>query len=285
MAGDPCQLGPTQQQERAAEPFVYETATWRQTVGGSWGRVHILAGAHRHARDLRLLEVLRRIRVGEQRDEDIEFLNATSVGATTEEWDAHTQVRATNAGVNSVNNARLAALPSPPVEFVARDEVLVTHPARRGYALQRLEGLAAGTKVFKVDAVVILTRTVGSIPSGTQGKVMEIVAGMYTVCVFGENVVRVRPTAFDFVDNCGERLATRFQVPLVLGWAVTIHRTQGLTLRSVAIDFTGQLWKEQGLVYSGLTRCPTLRMMMVRSLRHELIVASPRALRFYNSFL
>eukprot|EP00170_Pyropia_yezoensis_P005206 contig_21249_g5220 len=264
---------------------MYETATWRQTVCGSWGRVHLLAGAHRHARDLQLLEVLRRIRVGEQRDKDIAFMNATSAGATAEEWDTHTQVRATNAGVDAVNSARLAALPVTPVEFVARDEVFVTHPARRGYVRHRLAGMVADTKVFKVDAAVILTRTVGFIASGTQGKVMEIVAGMYVVCVFWGDVVRVRPAAFDFVDNCGEKLATRFQVPLVLGWAVTIHRTQGLTLESLASDFTGQCWKAEGLVYSGLTRCPTARVMMVRSLRHELIVASPRALRFCNSFL
>lgn len=285
VAGDPCQLGPAQQSEHDVGAFMYETATWRQTVGGSWGCVHLLTGAHRHARDLQLLDVLRRIRVGEQRDEDIALLNATSVGVTDEVWDQHTQVRATNAGVNAVNNERLAALPAPAAQFVARDEVFVTHRARRRFALERLAGMVVAVKVFKVGARVISTRMIGPVPSGVQGKVIEVVAGMYVDCVFSGKVVRVRPAAFDYIDNCGEKLATRLQIPLVLGWAVTIHRCQGLTLDSLAIDFTGQVWKEEGLVYSGLTRCPTLGAMLVRALRHELVVVSARALRFYNSFL
>lgn len=264
---------------------MYETMTWRQTVCGAWGSVHVLTGTHRHARDLRLLDVLRRIRVGEQRDDDLALLNATSDGVSDEEWNRHTQVRATNVGVDAVNNALLDALPSPAVEFVASDNVFVTHHARRRFALERLSGMVASTKLFKVGSIVILTRSVGPVSSGTQGTVTEVVAGMWVTCVFAGEVVRVRPVTFDYVDNCGEKLATRVQIPLVLGWAVTIHRCQGLTLESLAIDFTDQVWKEEGLVYSSLTRCPNLGAMKVRALRHELIVVSSRALRFYNSFL
>lgn len=95
--------------------------------------------------------------------------------------------------------------------------------------------------------------------------------------------MRVQPQAFDVVDNCGEKLASRTQIPLVLGWAVTMHRCQGMTLDSLAIDFSKQMWRKQGLVYSGLSRCCTLRGLLVRGLRHELIVVSARATRFYAS--
>jgi len=262
---------------------MYETATWRQTVCGAWGSVFGLAGTHRHDRDLQLLDVLRRIRVGEQTDADISLLNATSTGVSDAEWEQHTQVRATNVAVDVVNNARMAGLASPAVEFNAVDTMLVTHTARQRYAVGRLDGMVAAKKVFKVGAVVIATLQIDAVAHGTQGKVTRVVAGMYVVCAFAGQVVRVRPQLFDCVDNSGEKLASRSQIPLVLGWAVTMHRCQGLTLDSLAIDFSKQRWRKEGLVYSGLTRCRTLRGLLVRGLRHELIVVSARAMRFYDA--
>jgi len=283
VAGDPCQLGPVLQDEMSREPFMYETSTWRQTVCSAWGSVVELTGAHRHADDLQLLDVLRRIRVGEQTDEDIALLNSSSTGVSDAVWEQHTQLRATNVAVDAVNNARMAQLPSAAVEFKATDALFVAHPARVRYALGKLAGMVAASKEFKVRAVVILTRQVESVPAGTQGKVTRVVGGMYVDCVFAGRAVRVRPQSFDLVDNCGEKLASRSQIPLVLGWAVTMHRCQGLTLDSLAIDFTKQKWKKEGLVYSGLSRCRALRGFVVRGLRHELIVVSARAMRFYRS--
>lgn len=271
------------QEENSRELFMYETPTWRQTVSSVWGTVFQLPGVHRHAGDLVLLQVLHRIRLGEQTDADIILLNATSAGVSNAEWDQRTQVRATNVAVDALHDARMAQLPAPAVEFRATDTVLVTHPARQRYALSKLAGMVAASKEFKVGAVVISTRRVESVPPGKQGTVTSVAAGVYVECDFGGEVVRVQPQAFDVVDNCGEKLASRTQIPLVLGWAVTMHRCQGMTLDSLAIDFSKQMWRKQGLVYSGLSRCCTLRGLLVRGLRHELIVVSARATRFYAS--
>ena len=99
VAGDPCKLAAIGQKETDTEPFMFETLTWRQTVCGAWGTIHVLAGAHRQARDLQLLHVLRRVRVGDQTDADIALLNETSVGVSNDIWDKHTQVRGTNVAV------------------------------------------------------------------------------------------------------------------------------------------------------------------------------------------
>jgi len=283
VAGDPCQLGAVL--ERETEVAMYQTPTWRQTVGGPWGSVHELTGTHRHASDQRLFRVLRRIRLGNQSDGDIALLNATSEGVSETAWDHHTQVRATNTAVDAVNDERMARLPSPAVDFVATDEVLVQHPARRAYVQAKCAAMVAAKKVFRVGARIISTRMIESVASGSQGVVTSVVAGMYVECMFGEIVVRVRPHCFDFFDNCGEKLGSRSQIPLVLGWAVTAHRCQGLTLDTLAVDFSRQTWQKEGLVYSVLTRCRTLRGLLVRGLRHELIVVSERALRFYGSLL
>lgn len=264
---------------------MYETVTWRQTMGGAWGTTHVLSGAHRQANDPGLLHALRRIRVGEQTDADITMLNGTSVGVSDAVWRSHTQVRATNKAVDEVNNRCLAQLPSPAASYFAQDQVFVEHPRRQQYALTRLEEMAAVHKVFKIGAVVITSRFVESVPSGSQGKVTGLVPDDCVVCDFGGTEVRVRACAFDVTDNCGVKLGTRRQIPLVLGWAVTIHRCQGLTLDTLAIDFSVQHWRKEGLVYSGLSRCRSLSGLLVRGLRHELVVVSRRAIDFYNALL
>jgi ATP-dependent DNA helicase PIF1 len=58
-----------------------------------------------------------------------------------------------------------------------------------------------------------------------------------------------------------DTVAFRDQVPLRLAWAVTIHRCQGLTLDSVAIDLTSCF--EEGQAYVALSRCRTLEGMQV----------------------
>ena len=52
------------------------------------------------------------------------------------------------------------------------------------------------------------------------------------------------------------------QIPLMLGWAVTIHKSQGLTLDSVAID-ANDAW-EPGQVYVALSRARSLNGVFLR---------------------
>ena len=50
------------------------------------------------------------------------------------------------------------------------------------------------------------------------------------------------------------------QFPLKLGWAVTIHKAQGLTLESCSIDL-GQGAFATGQTYVALSRCKTLNSL------------------------
>lgn len=59
-----------------------------------------------------------------------------------------------------------------------------------------------------------------------------------------------------------ETEGTFIQIPLILGWAVTIHKSQGLTLDSVAID-AADAW-DSGQVYVALSRARTLNGILLR---------------------
>ncbi|TIB59566.1 hypothetical protein E3P78_03461 [Wallemia ichthyophaga] len=57
-------------------------------------------------------------------------------------------------------------------------------------------------------------------------------------------------------DDVGDTLATRFQIPLVLAWATTIHKSQGQTLPSITVHFQDIF--EHGMAYVALSRVKCL---------------------------
>ena len=62
----------------------------------------------------------------------------------------------------------------------------------------------------------------------------------------------VRPRQVDVEDNTGHVLCSRTQIPLILAYALTVHRAQGLTLGSVVMDVSNLF--AHGQLYTGLSR-------------------------------
>lgn len=60
------------------------------------------------------------------------------------------------------------------------------------------------------------------------------------------------PEEVSFKDNNGI-LMTRRQLPLSLGYAITVHRSQCMTYNNLVIDLTGANWKP-GMFYTILSR-------------------------------
>ena len=58
-------------------------------------------------------------------------------------------------------------------------------------------------------------------------------------------------------ENSHNVIVARSQFPITLAWAITIHKSQGLTLKSVLIDLGASCW-QVGMGYVALSRCQTL---------------------------
>lgn len=60
-----------------------------------------------------------------------------------------------------------------------------------------------------------------------------------------------------------EELGTFTQYPVRLAWAITVHKSQGLTFSRVVIDFTGGVFAG-GQAYVALSRCTSLEGIQLK---------------------
>jgi len=220
-------------------------------------------------------------------DADIAILNSSWPMGSPETYPDHVHLRATNKDVNAYNDMRLSRLPGECVTFRCVDTILVRHHARQEYAMNRIQTVARGVIDIKVGAQVVLTRSIGNVKAGARGRVEVITADVSVSCSFDgvpEPVV-VERAVFEVKDAVEDVLAKREQLPLLLAWAVTISRAQGMSLSLVAVDFSLTRWTLDGLVYSALSRASGMSGLRVRGLTRAHIMCSGSALGFYRSLL
>lgn len=78
----------------------------------------------------------------------------------------------------------------------------------------------------------------------------------------------------------GEVQASREQLPLILAWALSIHKAQGQTLARVKVDL-GKVF-EKGQAYVALSRAVTQDGLQVLRFDRRKVMAHPRVVSFYQ---
>lgn len=78
----------------------------------------------------------------------------------------------------------------------------------------------------------------------------------------------------------GEVQASRSQIPLILAWALSIHKAQGQTLECVKVDL-GKVF-EKGQAYVALSRATSMQGLQVLRFDARKVVAHERVRSFYK---
>lgn len=78
----------------------------------------------------------------------------------------------------------------------------------------------------------------------------------------------------------GEVQASREQLPLILAWALSIHKAQGQTLARVKVDL-GKVF-EKGQAYVALSRATNQEGLQVLRFDKQKVMAHPRVVAFYQ---
>lgn len=89
----------------------------------------------------------------------------------------------------------------------------------------------------------------------------------------------VQPQNWSVMSGTRE-LAYRWQIPLKLAWAITIHKSQGMTLQNVNVDFDGMF--EDAQAYVALSRCTTLQGLTIENFDLRKVRTNVHALAYYD---
>ncbi len=111
--------------------------------------------------------------------------------------------------------------------------------------------------------------------NGTLGKVVEFDPddGFPIIQTADERTIKIMPTTWSVIED-GKTLAEITQVPLRLAWAITVHKSQGMSLDAAEIDLRNAFTYGQG--YVALSRVRTLAGMKIVGINSQALLVDPR---------
>jgi len=178
-----------------------------------------------------------------------------------------------NAAVDDINLKELAKLEGEPHPFT----MTTRGPEAFVRALQR-GCLSPETLALKEGAVVMFTKNDpgGRYVNGTLGTVIDFEAeeGYPVVRTLGGRRIVVEPATWK-IDENGRDRASVTQVPLRLAWAITVHKSQGMSLDAAVIDLSRAF--EYGQGYVALSRLRTLSGLHLLGLNERALRVHPEA--------
>ena len=289
LFGDLHQLPPVVQGEEVAEhlesahggPFFFQIPALAEGAGTSLIELEQVF----RQKDETLIEVLNRVRDGDVTEGDLEVLNArTHAIRTLGEGDAFVILTPTNAAAQRINMAYLDALAGDVTTYeagITGEYSTGAHPTD-------------ATLLLKAGAKVILLRNDADRRwvNGSIARISRLQEKRVWIEIDGEEH-EIEPVSWEArryaFDQTAEKIVenvtgTFRQFPLRLAWALTIHKSQGLTLERVYIDL-GRGTFAHGQAYVALSRCRSMEgLALARPLRPSDILFDRSAMAYRDKF-
>ncbi len=267
LVGDFFQLPPINKGGDAMQ-FAYQSPSWKNLKLITC----YLTEQHRQD-DAGLLSLLSAIRSNSLEDFHHEELQSRT-NNKKKVADDTTQLFTKNVAVDSLNEEKLASL-------IGKEEIFIM-TSKGSKAL--VEGLKNGclspeTLRLKKDAVVMCTKNNpgAGFANGTLGVIVDFERGTRYPIIKTHDGRRITVAHMDWVvEEDGKVKASISQIPLRLAWAITVHKSQGMSLDAASMDLSDVF--EYGQGYVALSRVRTFAGITLRGYNQRALEVHPEVL-------
>ena len=232
--------------------------------------------------DLEFLEILNAIRDGDVANIDFNHLNERYDPGFEAGEEPYVYLCSHNKMADDINQEKLKDIKVSPKSYEAK---LFGEFKENQYPNEQFLELKVGAQVMFIRNDIsgekkYFNGKLGEISSLDENEIKVILDGSEREITVKREVWEQKKYSLDTDKNIKEEVLGSFeQFPIKLAWAVTIHKSQGLTFDKVIID-AGKSFTA-GQVYVALSRCRTLEGIVLKSkITPEVIFKDNRILKF-----
>lgn len=267
LVGDLFQLPPVSRNTDSMD-FAHLSDAWAELSP----QICYLNEQHRQTGD-GLLELLEAMRSGEIEEYHEELLQQRT-GKKPSALKQVTRLYAHNVDIDTVNNRHLAALSNDTHQY----EMFSKGPAAKVDQLKR-SVLAPELLELKVGAEVmfVANNVASGFVNGTRGRVVDFKDDQPVVELANHRKVTVQEHSWKLEED-GKVRAEVVQLPLRLAWAITIHKSQGMSLDAAEIDLSKSF--TPGMGYVALSRVRSLDGLYLAGINRMALQMHPQIYSF-----
>lgn len=267
MVGDFFQLPPVSKDSKAK--FAFESEAWER-AGFS---ICYLTEQHRQA-DPVFTNLLRDMRYDRLNEEQKNIIRSRISKGT-----APTNLFTHNADVDYMNSEKLKSLPGKEYKFK-----MYSDGDPKAVATLIKNCLSPEQLVLKEGAVVMFTANKPDLGyvNGTIGVVEDLKGGDISVKLSNGRIVYPQQYKWKAFDERKNLKAYIEQYPLRLAWAITVHKSQGMSLDAASIDLSNAF--EYGHGYVAVSRVRSLEGLHLIGVHKNAFKVNPKVLEQDNKF-
>lgn len=267
LVGDLFQLPPVNRGGEMID-FAHTSRAWQELAP----KICYITEQHRQEND-GLLDLLNAMRRGDV-NELHEVMLTERLGQKPSQEVVVTRLYAHNADVESINQKHLAAIDSQTKMFVMQTKgaaAKVEQLTKSVLAPERLE-LKQGAEVM-----FVANNYAQGFANGSRGHVVEFRDNLPVVELSNGRQIKVEPHTWTMEED-GRKKAEVSQLPLRLAWAITIHKSQGMSLDAAEIDLSRSF--TPGMGYVALSRVRSLEGVYLGGINQMALAMHPTIFEF-----
>jgi len=254
FSGDFFQLPPIgKEQERNRDKFAFMANAWLQAKL----EICYLTEQYRQT-DNELNQVLNQIRTGNVSEFTIDQLQKAQYNTLTSDKPV-TELHTHNINVDSINQKQLGLIPgkSKIYEAVLKGNQKLLETMKKSVLTEVNLQLKEGAQVMFVK-----NNYEKGYMNGTLGEVIGFSSNnLPKVKILNGKIIEAEREVWTIEDDNGKMLASFSQIPLRHSWAITVHKSQGMTLDAAKIDLSKTF--EHGQGYVALSRLKDIKGLLL----------------------